>query len=209
MSIVKTRVYTANAKRVKNSIADVFIEVLKDKSFDKISVSYFLERAEINRSSFYRYFQDKYDMAVFCLERVMQGYINIVEKNNSKAPTILFSALFDYLNEHKKPLWRLLQIENSELNIFGLIIDYFRKIKLQDKSNPNFIANIKSFYFADIHYVPLYLYLQALSDEKNEELKFFDGKKYADAIINSVIETTAELFHIAPTSLSDFLRTKK
>ena len=51
---------TPNQKRMIKHINATVFKLLKDYHFDEITKNLYI--AEINRSTFYRYFQDKYDL---------------------------------------------------------------------------------------------------------------------------------------------------
>ena len=53
---------TANQKRMIKHINATVFKLLKDYHFDEITIQKICDIAEINRSTFYRYFQDKYDL---------------------------------------------------------------------------------------------------------------------------------------------------
>ena len=46
----------------KSVICDCFLELLKDQPIQKITVKAICEKADINRSTFYRYYKDAYDL---------------------------------------------------------------------------------------------------------------------------------------------------
>ena len=50
------------ARRTHRFIQQAFIELLKHKDFDSITIQDISDRAEINRSTFYSHFQDKYEL---------------------------------------------------------------------------------------------------------------------------------------------------
>lgn len=53
---------TANQKRMIKHINATVFKLLNDYHFDEITIQKICDNAEINRSTFYRYFQDKYDL---------------------------------------------------------------------------------------------------------------------------------------------------
>lgn len=55
--------YAAHSKRMKSIICDTMISLLEEKPFTKITVQDILQRANIQRATFYRYFRDKYEVA--------------------------------------------------------------------------------------------------------------------------------------------------
>lgn len=66
------------AVRTKKGIFDSFIQLLEDVEFDQITVRQITEKANINRATFYRHFEDKYDL----LEKIIQEDLigNVVEE---------------------------------------------------------------------------------------------------------------------------------
>lgn len=53
----------ADSNITKQAMAAAFKELLREHSFDKISVSDICERCHMNRKSFYYHFKDKFDLA--------------------------------------------------------------------------------------------------------------------------------------------------
>lgn len=51
-------------KRTHQQIRDALIDLISEKHFDNITVGDITNRAMINRSTFYRYYQDKYDVVL-------------------------------------------------------------------------------------------------------------------------------------------------
>ncbi len=59
----------------KKFICDTMLELMKEKKFDKITVQDILDRAEIARSTFYSYFESKYDViSWYCHDQARQIY---------------------------------------------------------------------------------------------------------------------------------------
>ncbi len=48
--------------KAEEAILQAFFTLLEDFSFDQITVSQIIDTANINRSTFYRHYQDKYDI---------------------------------------------------------------------------------------------------------------------------------------------------
>ncbi|NSB17534.1 TetR/AcrR family transcriptional regulator [Clostridium beijerinckii] len=59
-------------KRTHQQIRDALIDLIFEKHFDNITVSDITNRAMINRSTFYRYYQDKYDVVLKIFEDAME-----------------------------------------------------------------------------------------------------------------------------------------
>lgn len=62
------------AKYTQQAIVQTFLDILKNKSLDKITVKDIVEQAEINRNTFYYYFEDIYDL----LDYIFKEEVRIV-----------------------------------------------------------------------------------------------------------------------------------
>jgi len=57
------------AKRTKKYIQNAFTDLLAEKNFEDLSIQDIMDRAELNRATFYNHYQDKYEL----LELTMSG----------------------------------------------------------------------------------------------------------------------------------------
>ena len=82
-------------KYTKKIIKENFIELLKEKELNKITVSELCEKSDINRATFYRYYIDIYDL----LEKIEQELIDELKEllSNYKDYT-LRDMIKEYLN---------------------------------------------------------------------------------------------------------------
>ncbi len=141
-------------QKSENQIFEAFFQILDEKCFDKITVSEIIKRAKINRSTFYRHFQDKYAI----LDRIQQQAIPIT--NLLLAPYMveeksLFDILFssDYLEKHfpteyKKAFLQLVEIRTLNFDITEMIHQGFAQSYIPEKSSPN--PELERELFADI-----------------------------------------------------------
>ncbi|KAF1303471.1 TetR/AcrR family transcriptional regulator [Candidatus Enterococcus willemsii] len=63
-------------KKTKQNIEDSFFILLEQHTLDELTVNELLATALINRSTFYTYYRDKYDLA----EQIIAKYLKIAEK---------------------------------------------------------------------------------------------------------------------------------
>ena len=66
--------YEAHGKRMRHAICIAMASLLSEKSFLKITVRDIMDKAEIQRATFYRYFRDKYEVAEN-LNKTLAGYL--------------------------------------------------------------------------------------------------------------------------------------
>ena len=71
------------AKFTKQAIVSGFLQILRTKSFDKITVKDICELCEINRNTFYYYFKDIYDVLDALFEIESQSVIEDVKEGAS------------------------------------------------------------------------------------------------------------------------------
>ena len=67
------------SRRSKESICEALLHCLDEEPFRKITVKKIIERAGVNRSTFYKYFLDKYDLLDYYIGQVKDEFIR--EKN--------------------------------------------------------------------------------------------------------------------------------
>lgn len=173
--------YVANAKRTKKSVAFAFIELLQKQRFEKISVETILKKAEINRSTFYKYFLDKYDLARYAIHQIMDNYIELIEGLKCGEAQAYFAEIYDFLMTNKHHLRALLSIKTAGLDAFTEIINILKSAYKPTENVSSAVAKVSAFYFADIHYVPMYL---VISDENFARSPEEYGKLIGDSIKN-------------------------
>jgi AcrR family transcriptional regulator len=64
-------------KRTRQLLEQAFMDVLKEKGFQAITVQDITERAGVNRATFYAHFQDKYALLDYSIR---QGFLQEIEK---------------------------------------------------------------------------------------------------------------------------------
>lgn len=84
--------------KTRRNIEETFIRLLQQMPFDKVTVRLIVEEALVNKGTFYRHYQDKYDLADQAFARVLgkarQGIRSRVEDLAEKAPlTKLMASL--------------------------------------------------------------------------------------------------------------------
>ncbi|WEV60453.1 TetR/AcrR family transcriptional regulator [Streptococcaceae bacterium ESL0729] len=65
--------YSKKTQTTRKKIQAALINLLADKRFDQITINDIVDQAELNRSSFYRYYEDKYDLIDKMEEEIIAG----------------------------------------------------------------------------------------------------------------------------------------
>lgn len=108
--------------KTKKNIRESFISLLENKSFNEITVQNILDTALINRSTFYKYYRDKYDLA----EQLSSEYITLSESYLSdrfKEMTeddlvIVVRKIYAHLLNKKTYIMALWKIETDKIHVY-------------------------------------------------------------------------------------------
>ena len=68
-----------NSKRVqetKQNLQEAFLDILMEKPVEQITIREITERAQLNRTSFYRYYMDVYDL----YETIVDAFLERLQK---------------------------------------------------------------------------------------------------------------------------------
>ena len=110
----------ARVKYTRMVIRNSFIELLKEKPVSKITVKEICERSEINRATFYKHYQDSFDL----LEKLEEELLaHIQEMLSQKAYTDITTLYIDMLNTLKanEELYRVLASNHGEHSLYNHI----------------------------------------------------------------------------------------
>ena len=91
--------------RTMHAILDAFNRLITETDFQKISVEMIMAEASVSRSTFYRYFKDKYEVMNANFKMALDHYIHPQRSSNYRD---LCYHLFDYGQRHLKIFRRAL-----------------------------------------------------------------------------------------------------
>lgn len=78
------------------ALTNAFMELLRTKKFEEISVQEICDRALVGRATFYKHFADKYEFTTFCVHRLQQTYSNEAEAFSSDSPGDYYTRLIEH-----------------------------------------------------------------------------------------------------------------
>ena len=87
------------AQNTKKAIMNAFIELLNERSFEKITVTDIVNRCKINRNTFYYYYQDIYDVLEELLSSEADRIIRQHKKYDSWQDELKLATGFARLNK--------------------------------------------------------------------------------------------------------------
>lgn len=180
---VKRRPVNENDRRViktKQNIRDSFFKILKEKPINKITVSDIIRKADINRSTFYFYYDDIFDM----IEQINNEIFDCFSKE-IVSTSFKFTEYEDYKNYIERYL--IFCKENVEICNFittnGCNNDLANRIR---KSIEAVIPNSKAVFSESVP--EYYLTTFAIS-----------------AILYTILEWIDKGMKVAPSDMADFL----
>lgn len=96
-----SKVGSAHVERTKKFFKDAFISLVHEKGFSAVTVKDIVERAEYNRTTFYVYYQDKFDLVDELFREMSQSIqyysMSKYKQNNNVAVGELNKNSFDLL----------------------------------------------------------------------------------------------------------------
>ncbi len=100
----------ANDLRVKRSqkfLRDALIDLIEERGFDALTVGEITERAMVSRATFYRNYQDKYDLVEQIYAEATQALFDAVSEPATEHPPKIWVRFFEHIAEYER-LYRAL-----------------------------------------------------------------------------------------------------
>ncbi|MFJ8413429.1 TetR/AcrR family transcriptional regulator [Bacillus paramycoides] len=128
--------------KTQRAIKNTFIQLIEEVGFEKVNVRKLIERAEVNRSTFYLHYQDKYDLLNKIEDELLEGLRHIimdttltktVEQNSvSDSRLEKMNKVANYLFDNKKII-RLLTSDKGDPTFLSKIGGIFESIWIDKK----------------------------------------------------------------------------
>lgn len=122
-------------KYTKMIIRQSFIELLRERHIEKISVTDICKSADINRATFYRYYDNQYDL-LSSIENEILEEIKIAVFDKTKDIDALIELIFSLFCTRKEE-WTLLLSDHADSRFISKIYmffdGYFKKDNFSDE----------------------------------------------------------------------------
>lgn len=141
--------------KTRSNIRREFLSLLEQYEFRAITVSMIIDRCQINRSTFYRNYEDKYALADAIVQDLLEEFSRNMETafiRESKPKAGAFNFMLEYFSQHQKELTLLYQ-RVLPVNIFDQMLTRYSEALLKEISRifPNSVRQQKlSRYFSRI-----------------------------------------------------------
>ena len=117
--------------RTDKAIMQAFINLLKEKSFEKITVQDILEQTPVTRATFYAHYHDKYEIAERMLEQFFQIRDN-TRKQLSTTPSSQMSSIVKKMNTSNHELIEaLLKIRTERVDLRQALVDEYETFYME------------------------------------------------------------------------------
>lgn len=148
----------ADSNITKKALANALKELMKTKSFEKISISDICEKCDMNRKSFYYHFKDKYDLINWIFDTEFIAVARSKSYSDVWA-SILDIATFFYDNQtfYRKALYIKGQNSFSEHFRNYLIPVIFERIK--DALGDEAVAEFQVNFLTDAFFMAFYRWI--------------------------------------------------
>lgn len=115
--------------------------LMTEMPFEKITLTRLCDRAMVPRSTFYRYFEDKYDLLRYCLQTFFDSAglnQNVLYLQNSDSTKEFVRGVLHVLEASREPLLQVYLI-NKNHEFMDILRDFFiqlldEKIKISEKN---------------------------------------------------------------------------
>lgn len=139
-------------KRTQSIIVHSFVELLQKNEFRNISVQDILNKASVSRTTFYRYYEDKY----LLLKDLLSYYVTIVTslvKALSSGNTKMLFTTIKSLTDNKSLFYALNNAEN-EIDLRKEILDICKSVLVKGvHQNENHLLICSTLVYTCISYI--------------------------------------------------------
>jgi len=111
----------ARVRYTKSIIQDTFFKLLGEKPLNKITVKRICEHSEINRTTFYRYYTDPYDLMRKIENNLIDSLQQLIKEAGSKSISETILIVLDAIYEHSE-VYTLLVSENGDKTFIDRVI---------------------------------------------------------------------------------------
>lgn len=183
-----------SAIRSRRRIREVFLELLKEKEFEKITVTDIANRADLNRSTFYAHYPDIYGVVEEIQDEIVNKNIALVQQTQYR--NILKNPM-PYLQSISAALEENLAFYKKTGHTFktNQLLNKYKQMMMEDLMNNETIPkeiHCSAFVSIQIHFF--------LGGIMNSYQQWVEGT--LDCTLNDISE---EIAHIIQKSASEFI----
>lgn len=143
-------------QKTKKNIKETFLTLLEEKPLNKLHVQEILDRAQINRATFYKYYLDKYDLAEQMVRECMDTLMRMAEKRFDKEMNLseiqmIILDIYGYIKANRRMVLVLWKSEGNSVHLYRDMEDLLRHLCLERLQEEGEDAPELQDYFATIY----------------------------------------------------------
>lgn len=127
--------------KTQDNIQSHFIELLERYTFQEITIKILIHECQINRSTFYRNYEDKYDLIFKISEELLNQFEKTIHPQfihlnvlNTNQMSSYFVAMLNYFHDHKRTLL-IMNHNHLPINIFDEMLNIFSNLLFNEIIN--------------------------------------------------------------------------
>lgn len=114
----------------RNRIKEAYLAFLRDKPYNKIKVSELIKAAEISRSSFYRNFEDVYELYnAVCEDIITDVLLDVQEDFNQRDMRLFVEAVSEKVLRHAEKIKLVAGKNGNKLFVFRLRNSFYESLR--------------------------------------------------------------------------------
>ena len=119
-----------SAKR-QDAIAYCFFEMLKESTYDDITITELCKKANVPRNTFYRYFDGKDSILQYLIEKCFIQLLEIMMQMHEKKHSSLIDYFTEWLRHYREydHIWNLTLFGEKHDMLLSQLIQYNAKVK--------------------------------------------------------------------------------
>lgn len=121
--------------KTRSNIKNTFIQLLSEKEFNEITIQNILDKALINRSTFYKHYSDKYKLAEQLVDEIIKDATSFInERFSDKKELDLFATIYkiyEHLYVQKNTILALWKINTDTFHLYNDMEDLLKKNFMQ------------------------------------------------------------------------------
>lgn len=182
--------------KTRRNIQQTFIFLLQQKNFERITVQNILDSALINRTTFYKHYEDKYDLADRMIEELLEKFKTEIEERFTVSVdglSVTLVRFYESLLKDREHILALMNVHTEKHHLWEdyrnfLKDKYLRYMEMQPQSPTDLELSYKSELYASIAMTSVKWLLEQ-GDEAGIDIIVNRTVKKIGHLIDAVIHT--------------------
>lgn len=120
----------ARIKYSQKAIKTAFLDLLRDSSVEKISVTDICRNADINRATFYKYYENPKDLLNKIEDESINTLLEKIKKVNAVGLAAIYSVILSDVKEHF-PFYKMVFVDHTDDNFRRKLLDACHDTELE------------------------------------------------------------------------------